>query len=265
MRQMTTAGSYFTRTGPRTFHPTEHVSGGWNTAEQHVAPGMGLLAHAVEADRDARRDDGLVVGRLGYDILGTLPMDEVEVEVHVVRPGRTIELVEATLSHGGRPTLRLRAWLLQRHDSSALAGSPVQPLAPPEDPRWETWHPSSVWPGGFIASAELRRGPHAPGAGAYWVRTPVTLVEGEQVGRLAQVAALVDIANGMVARVEPEEALYPNIDLTAHLVREPAPGWLGLDTRVTFGPGGLGLTTSALHDEEGPLGVVSQVLTVRPR
>lgn len=265
MPAVTTPGSYFTRTGPRTFQPTEHVSGGWNTAEQHVAPGMGLLAHAVEADRDARRDDGLVIGRLGYDILGTLPMDEVEVDVQVVRPGRTIELVEATLSHAGRPAVRLRAWLLQRHDTRALAGSAVEPLAPPTDPRWESWLPTSVWPGGFIASAELRRGPHTPGAGAYWVRTPVTLVEGEQVSRLAEVAALVDIANGMVARVEPEEALYPNVDLTAHLVREPAPGWLGLDTRVTFGPGGLGLTTSTLHDEQGPLGVVSQVLTVRPR
>ena len=265
MRQMTDAGSYFTRTGPSTFHPTEHVSGGWNTAEQHVAPGMGLLAHAVETDRDARRDDGLVVGRLGYDILGTLPMGEVEVAVEVVRPGRTIELVEATLRHGGRPTLRLRAWLLQQLDSSALAGSPVAPLPPPDDPHWEAWSPSSVWPGGFIASAELRRGPHTPGAGAYWARTPVSLIEGEAVSRLAEVAALVDIANGMVARVEPEEALYPNIDLTAHLVRDPEPGWLGFDTRVTFGPAGLGLTTSTLHDAQGPLGVVSQVLTVRPR
>ena len=36
------------------------------------------------------------------------------------------------------------------------------------------------------------------------------------------------------------------------------------DDLPLFGPGGLGLTTSVLHDSTGPLGTVSQSLTVRP-
>ena len=90
------SGFYFERTGSSTFAPTEHVSGGWSDTEQHVAPAFGLMTHLVETDRDRRRDDGLLVGRLAFDILGTLPMEEVEVGVEVRRAGRTIELVEAT-------------------------------------------------------------------------------------------------------------------------------------------------------------------------
>ena len=40
--------SYFVQTGPATFRPTEHVGGAWNTAEQHIAPALGLMVHAVE-------------------------------------------------------------------------------------------------------------------------------------------------------------------------------------------------------------------------
>src|SRR5690242_8786484 len=93
--------AYFERTGPASFRATDHVRGAWDEHDQHIAPALGLLAHAVERDRDQRRDDGLVIGRLSYDILGTLPVAEVEVGIRVLRPGRTIELVEATLSHDG--------------------------------------------------------------------------------------------------------------------------------------------------------------------
>ena len=68
--------AYFERLGESTFLATEHVGGAWNTAEQHIAPALGLLAHAVEADRDVRREDGLALTRLSYDILGTVPVAE---------------------------------------------------------------------------------------------------------------------------------------------------------------------------------------------
>jgi len=72
----------------------------------------GWDGHVVEQDREARRADGLVIARMSYDILGTLPVDVVETEVRVVRAGRTIELVEATLAHRGWPAVLLRAWLM---------------------------------------------------------------------------------------------------------------------------------------------------------
>ncbi len=65
-------------------------------------------------------------------------------------------------------------------------------------------------------------------------------------------------------RETPREWMFPNLDLTIHLMRRPTGRWLGLDTTVSFGPTGQGLTSSVLHDQEGPLGSVQQTLTVRP-
>ena len=57
--------------------------------------------------------------------------------------------------------------------------------------------------------------------------------------------------------------MFPNVDLTIHLFRQPVRGWVGFDTRVTMGPTGLGLTSTTLHDVEGPVGRAEQLLTVR--
>lgn len=254
--------SYFERTGPATFLATEHVSGAWDTATQHIAPALGLLTHVVERDRDARRDDGLVVARLSYDILGTVPVDAVETSVDVVRPGRTIELVEARLVHGGRVVVLLRAWLMRPGDTGELAGTPLPPIAPPDD--MPVWDPTTVWPGGFIASAEVRREEREPGRAAFWARPSVPLVAGEQVSALARTTGLLDITNGMTVRVDPKEVAFPNVDLTAHVFRQPTGEWVGFDTSVSFGENGLGLTSSVIHDLDGPVGTTAQLLTVRP-
>lgn len=253
--------SYFERLGPSTFQPTPHVGGAWNIEEQHIAPALGLLVHAVESERDQRRDDRLVIGRLSYDILGTVPVTPCDIEITVLRSGRTIELVEAVLSHGSKAIVRLRAWLMQSGDTTAHAGTGLTSIDPPE--AFDPWDPSTLWPGGFIASAEVRRRQQEPGRGAYWVRTEIALIKDESVSALASFAGLFDIANGMTVRADPREIAYPNLDLTAHLIREPVGGWLGFDTTVSFGPNGVGLTSSTLHDEMGPIGTLSQILTIR--
>lgn len=69
----------------------------------------------------------------------------------------------------------------------------------------------------------------------------------------------------MAVRADPRKVTFPNLDLTLHVFRPPTGEWIGLDTRVSFGPGGVGLTSSVLHDPDGPFGTVNQALTVRPR
>jgi hypothetical protein len=74
----------------------------------------------------------------------------------------------------------------------------------------------------------------------------------------------VDTANGIAVRRSPREWMFPNVDLTIHLHRQPTGDWVGLDTTVIFGTGGHGLTSTVLHDVLGPVGQASQTLTVRP-
>lgn len=255
--------TYFERTGPAAFLPTDHVRGAWREDEQHVAPALGLLTHLVESDHAARRtsQERLAVSRLSFDILGTMPVEEVTTEVAVRRPGRTVELVEATISHAGRPAVVLRAWLLARGDTEAQHGTPVEPLPSPDDlPRWR---PDDVWPGGFITSVDVRRHEVEPGRATFWVRPSVPLLD-EPSSAVARWAGVLDIANGMTVREDPRRVAFPNVDLTAHLVRDPVGDWVGFDTSVTFGPDGRGLTGSVLHDTEGMVGGLAQSLTVRP-
>ncbi|NYI46336.1 acyl-CoA thioesterase [Nocardioides aromaticivorans] len=254
--------AYWHRTAPHTFTPTEHVGGAWDLATQHIAPALGVLAHEVETDRDRRRQDGLVVSRLSYDIFGTVPIEPIDVSVEVLRPGRTIELVQATASHGGRTVVVLRAWLAEPYDTTPLAGTDL-PSIPSAD-EMEPWDMAGLWRGGFIASLEVRRKELGPGRSMVWVRTPHALVADEPVSRLAAVAGLVDVTNGIAVRADPGEVAFPNLDLTAHFLHAPAEGWLGLDTTQSYGPGGIGVTSSKMHDEDGPLGTIAQTLTVRP-
>ncbi|WP_035719524.1 thioesterase family protein [Gordonia shandongensis] len=257
----TTPDPYFHRLGDGRYRPTTHVQGAWSLDEQHIAPSIGLLTHAAVADHRSRGGE-LVPGRLSVDILGVLPVDDVEVSVDVLRPGRTIELLEAVLTHEGRPAARLRAWFTAPGDTADVAGTTF-PAIPPVD-AMAPWDPTTVWAGGFIASAEVRRGHAEPGRAAYWVRSDHPLLD-EPVAPTAHAARLFDIANGMATRISPDLLAYPNIDLTAHLFREPAGRWLGFDTVVSFGPGGVGLTSSVLHDVDGPFGTLNQSLTLRPR
>jgi len=256
--------SYFLRRSETVFEPTAHVGGAWNTDEQHVAPVLGLMAHLAEVEHCTRRPDApLALARAGYDILGVIPMDAFQVETRLVRPGRTIELVEVTLTHAGRAALVLRAWMLQQSDTAAVAGHPLPNM--PERASLPAWSPSAVWPGGAIRSIDAHREHVETGRARCWIRPRPVLLEGEEVSARARMLGMTDFANGIATRVAPEQALYPNVDLTASVFREPVGEWFGLDTSVSFGADGVGLTESVLSDEIGPLGTVSQTLTVRPR
>ncbi|MGJ9407344.1 thioesterase family protein [Nesterenkonia aurantiaca] len=254
---------YFQRVSDTKFRATDHASGAWNEAEQHVAPALGLMAHVLERDRDRRRDDDLRIAGLHYDILGPVPVGEVEVVSRVLRPGRTIELVEVELSYGSRAVVLLRGWLLAQFDTGQLQGTELSEIPSPED--LEPWDVSGVWPGGLIRSIEGRRRVLAEGRSQAWIRTPHALVADESVSDVARFIGLFDVANGIAVRADPREAFFPNVELSTQLFRSPEGEWVGYDTTVSFGPDGRGVTHSIVHDRNGPVGLVTQGLTVRPQ
>lgn len=192
-----------------------------------------------------------------------MPLEPVEVHVTLMRAGRTIELLEARLSHGGREAVHARAWFTARYDTRAVEGSAFPAMPPPSQvPRWEL---DRDWPGGFVRSTQVRRRELAPGHVQAWLGGDVPLLQGEAVSPTAHMLRLVDVINGVAARVSPDELAFPNLDLTAHLFREPRGELIGLDSTSSIGPNGAGLTHSVLHDQDGPVGTIAQSLTVRPR
>lgn len=265
----TAAGAYYQQTtiavsdGTLTasYLPTELTEGAWATHEQHMAPASGLLTAAVE--QCSGRDD-LVTSRLSFDILGVIHRQPFDITARVVRPGRTIELVQAEMTAQGRTLVRVNAWRLVRTDTADLAGNDFPAIPGPES--GERSAVTDYWGGGFINSLQLLGLPGGkPGRGQAWLRGDHPLIEGIAVSPLAHLIRMTDSANGMAVRADPRELLFPNTDLTVHVFREPSGEWLGLDVAVTFGPSGVGLTSSVLHDVDGPFGTAAQSLTLRRR
>lgn len=251
--------AYYRRIDANTFQPTIHTQGAWQETEQHMAVASALVTFALEQHES--RDD-MQIARITWEIFGMIPFTPSHVEVTTIRPGRTIELLEATLTIGSRVIIRARAWRLAVSDTSAYAGSELPTMDGPSAGAVED--ATLTWPGGYIASLITRELPGGrPGRRQVWLKTKATLVEGEQVGPLAELVTRCDTANGIAVRIDPKKLMYPNVELSLHLVRAPKRGWIGLDTAVTFGPTGLGLTSSTIHDEDGPVGRVEQALTVR--
>lgn len=256
-------GSYYEPVGEYRYRPTSHTSGAWSTEEQHFSPFGGLLVHAIERHLAAGAKNDMVMSRVSFDILGRIAIDECEIRVETVRPGRTIELIEAVALIADRPVVRARAWFLAAFDTSAVAGGTSESLVSPGE--LEPWHMASLWPGGYIASLDVRpTDTPQPGRTAAWISTDIDLVAGQSSSRLASYVALVDTANGIAVRESPTEWMFPNVDLTLHFHRQPEGRWTGLDTTVTFGPTGQGVTSTVLHDVTGPVGHAQQMLTVRP-
>lgn len=254
---MTTA--YYEQLGPGRYRSTEQASGAWDISHQHMSPVSGLLVDALE--RCAPREE-LGYGRVTFEILGVIEGGEVEVRAEVVRPGRTIELVQAELSVAGRVAVRATGWRMLRTDTTEVAGSAQEPMPGPE--QGAPFAPDRIWQGGYIRSLQFRvLAGWEPGRGRVWLRSGAELVAGAETSQLAGMFSLVDTANGVSVRVPPEELLYPNLDLTVHLYRQPRGPWLGLATEVSFGPDGRGLTAAVLHDLDGPFGRSAQLLTLR--
>ena len=163
------------------------------------------------------------LARISFDILGVIPARPSRVEVRTTRPGRTIELVEATLSVDDRVAVRAQAWRLATHDSAPVAGVELDGIPGPDD--LVPWDGADTWRGGYIRGLEFRIDPRRrPGRTIAWIRTSNALVHGETCSPTADLVRLVDTANGIAVRVSPDEWMFPNVDLAIHLFREPVRG-----------------------------------------
>jgi Thioesterase-like superfamily len=200
------------------------------------------------------------------EILGPVPVAELEVRSHVDRPGRAVELLSAELVAAGRPVVRATAWRVATADTSSVAGGLAEPMESLANAR-QIYAPEG-WVDGYLSAMEwfATRGDFVePGAAAAWARQRVALVDGEQPDGLQRLMAVADSGNGLSNRIDIRQWLFINTELTVHLLREPDGEWIGLDANTAIGPNGMGTATSVLHDHLGQVGRGAQELLVRPR
>ncbi|MBM7806377.1 hypothetical protein JOD57_002214 [Geodermatophilus bullaregiensis] len=237
--------------------------GPWDPGLQHAGPPAALLV------REAERASGIPGGqtvRLAFDVLGPVPVGPVQVAARVLRPGRRIELVEATLTAGGRAAVRLTAWRMRCGGASSVSPAQRHPVAPEDAGPTEfgvfsepvAYHRALEW---RLASGSLAE----PGPAATWTRPRCTLVEGEPMTPLQHLVAMTDAASGISAELDWQRATFANVDLVVALFRPPAGEWLAMDATTTLGPAGVGQCSADLYDAEGRIGRSIASLFVEPR
>ncbi|WP_312858048.1 thioesterase family protein [Pseudonocardia pini] len=250
------------------FHATSATTGPWFSDAQHLGPPSALLVRSFERVPPSRPDaPPLQLARYTVEILGAVPAGDVELRAWVERPGRTIELLAAEMTAGGRAVLRARAWRLAHTDTAGAATGALDPLAHPETVAPQVGRPEG-WLPGYLDAVEwrwVRSHFDELGPGAAWGRLRVPVVEGEEPSALQRLAAVADSANGVAATLPIGEWLFLNTELSVHLHRPPAGEWAGIDANTVIGPTGTGTVTGRLFDADGHVGYITQELTVRRR
>lgn len=197
-----------------------------------------------------------------------MPIDVVEVSAEVVRPGRTIELLEGELLAGGRPAARARAWKIRR-EAVELDPAPEHVQPPPGPDGFEPltyFRPEDSV--GWHSGMEFRSvsgGFGLIGPATVWMRMAAPLLAGEDPSPLQRVAMAADAGNGISGPLPLDRYLFVNTDLTVSLYRQPAGEWVCLDSVTRVEASGTGLTVTSLFDEQGEIGFATQTLVVRPR
>ncbi|WP_439664689.1 thioesterase family protein [Lentzea sp. HUAS TT2] len=254
--------AFYQPLGDDTYRSTSHTVGPWGPDSQHLGPPSALLVRSLLA----LGNPSSALARVTFEVLGPVPVADLRVSTSVERPGRSVELLAASLSHEGRPVLTARAWRIVSSDTTSVAGGEVPALAAPESA--VPMEIPDFWGGGYLAAVEwlsVSGGIFTPGDAQVWARPRVAVVEGSEPSPEERLFAVVDSASGVSSRVDIRKWYAINTDLTVHLHRRPVGEWVGMDARTTIGPDGVGLATSVVHDVEGPVGTTAQALFVRER
>ena len=250
--------------GVEEFSSLPTTAGPWGTTSQHGGPPAALLTRAIE-----RLDVGTarVIGRFTMELLGPVPVGPLSVDASVVRPGRSVDMCEATLYDvaGGRTVARATAWRFPEHITGPRQDG--EPLA--HTPQDGEHHPRPAgWSDGYLDAVDWRWIKGAvmePGPGLVWMHPAVDLVAGEPMTPTQLLMSCVDSASGASAELDPAEWGFLNTELTVHILRPPIGEWVCLDAETTLGPGSVGIATSDVYDGRGLVARSSQALLVAKR
>jgi hypothetical protein len=245
---------------------TELTRGPWDPGAQHAGPPAALVGREIEHLDGAEE---FQVGRVTFEIMRSIPIGPVSVEAKVVRPGRSVQLVEASLSNDDGELMRARAWRIRKAKVDLPPDALGAASAPPGPDQGSTgdffptgqevgYHTAMEWrsvSGGFIE----------PGPATVWMRIRCALVAGEEPTPLQRTLVAADVGNGISAVLDWQRFLFINVDLTVHLERMPEGEWVCVDAVTLPQPNGVGTAESVLSDERGRIGRAAQTLLVAER
>lgn len=247
-------GAFYEQVDEGRFESSPLTAGPWSPDSQHAGPPSALLVRAME---QFERPAGVRLSRVSVDVLGPIPVAPLDIEVHTIRPGRSVELLEATASVGGRPALVARGWRMRSTpEYFPVHGTHAGP-AVPDAPHQRGPMMSFAYAGGYLSVVDFSFDSgdgDTLGPASAWGRSRAGLVEGEEMTGWQHTVLVADSASGISLATDPLQFPAINCDLVVSLHREPEPGWVHLQSETVGGPGGGILTDTLLSDDRGRIG-----------
>jgi acyl-Coa thioesterase superfamily protein/acyl-CoA thioesterase superfamily protein len=256
--------SIFEPTGDGAFIPTEAALSPWSDQALHGGPPTMLMAREIER---FPAEQPMFVTRLTVELMRAVGRTPLTVLSRLVRPGRRVQLVEASLWNGEHEVARATALRLRTADVEVPSNLEAPPHGPPES--------VTEWTGGYRSGevyhlrgvegrSELDPGGKL-GPGWAWFRLKLPLLPGEEPSGLVRICAAADFPNGISNIVDPRVTSFLNPDLTIYVLRLPVDQWVMVDARTWLQGYGTGLAEGALYDRRGRIGRSLQSLLVEPR
>jgi len=246
------------------YRATEATLSPWGDQSLHGGPPTMLMARELER---FSADQPMFVARLTVELLRPVGRTPLGVSSRLVRPGRKVHLVEASLWNGEQEVARTTALRMRVGEVGVPVDDQPLPHPPPESlPEWSGgWRPGAAY---HLQGVEVR-GPaqerREVGPGWAWFRLRLPLVEGEVPSGLVRICAAADFPNGISHVVDPRRTSFLNPDLTIHVHRLPVDEWVMVDAATWLAPQGVGVAEGALYDRRGRIGSSAQSLLVEPR
>ncbi len=245
------------------FVPTGAALSPWSDQQLHGGPPAMLMAREVER---FPADQPMFVVRLTIELLRSVGRTPLSVRSRLVRPGRKVQLVEASLWSGEQEVARMTALRIRTLEVEVPAREDPPPHAPPDGlEAWTgSWRPGDAY---HLLGVEVRSARAEGGAatGWAWFRLKLPVVPGEEPTPLQRICAAADFPNGISFVVDPRRMTFVNPDLSIYVQRLPEGDWVLVDASTSLEPHGTGLAEGVLYDRRGRVGRSLQGLLVEPR
>ena len=254
----------FTEEGD-TLEPSAYSASPWREDVQHGGAMLGVLARAFELFPSAKP---VQVTRMTVDMMRAAPVAPIQTPTRMLREGRMVEVLEASIVSKGEEFVRATALRTRVTDidTSALRESPGGTR------RFTDQEYSPARGVVFFARCLQMQPGQGPHHGMVWYRLRTPFVAGETPSPLVRVATAADFAYGtsMLLRSKREPDYVPdrdfniiNPDTTISLLRPLEGEWVGLEGQTLLSDIGSGLASTTIWDERGIAGHISQSVLVR--
>ncbi|NMO03230.1 thioesterase family protein [Gordonia sp. TBRC 11910] len=235
------------------FTPLPLARSGWGAGQMRGMAVSALLARGVESAAAQLQRSAMQPARWTLDLFRPAAMEPTAVHTEVVRAGRRLCLIDASLQQGSTVVARASALLLCPTEAESglwrTTESPQPPPAAPADPLTERIYRSETgWlPAGDTPADDGRKG-------LWQFGTPT--VDGEPLTPFQAVAGVADLINAS-ANLGSRGLEFINADASLNLSRLPSETDVGLQSLVRTEDRGVMTATAIMFDRAGPFGTVT--------